>query len=122
MRRVRTVVGYGHSAETPPDSGNWKDVITERVLRGDVLRNSRRLANDQKVNNDISVGNSLSLVADPYARENFIYIKYVKWKGVLWTVSNIDEEYPRLILRLGEVYNGETPEPAAPAVDGDPGE
>lgn len=121
-RRVRTVVGYGHTTETEPGSGVWKDVIVERKLRGDVLRNSMKLANDGKVNNDLSVGNSLSLLADPYARQNFIFIKYVKWNGILWKVSTVEEEFPRLILRLGEVYNGPTPDPAPEAVDGTPGE
>jgi hypothetical protein len=105
-KKFRDVVGYGEATVTSP--GVIDDVITEKVYRGDVIRNSRKLGNDEKVNNDLSVGNSISIVADAYAYEHFFAIRYIKWAGVLWTVSNVDVERPRLILRLGEVYNGPT--------------
>jgi hypothetical protein len=75
---------------------------------GDVVRNSRQLRESDKVNYDLSVGNSISIVADPYASEHFFAIRYVEWAGALWTVSNVEVQSPRLILRLGEVYNGPT--------------
>lgn len=104
-------IGYGESVETA--EGVWEDVITERNAYGDVLRNSRRLDNGDKLNNDISVGNSISIVADAYANKHFFAMRYVEWAGVLWVVSNVDVEPPRLILRLGGVYNGPEPAPEA---------
>ena len=50
-------------------------------------------------------------VADAYANEHFFAMRYVKWAGVLWKVDNVDVESPRLILRLGGVYDGPTYEP-----------
>ncbi len=97
-------IGYGLSMETRP--GVWEDVITERDYYGDVVRNSRALQEGEKVNNDLSVGNSISIVADAYANEHFFAIRYIRWAGTLWTVANVDVERPRLILRLGGVYNG----------------
>ena len=38
--------------------------------------------------------------------ENSSTIRYVSWLGVRWKVTNIDIQRPRLILTLGEVYNG----------------
>jgi hypothetical protein len=35
-------------------------------------------------------------------------IRYVEWMGELWTVANVETQRPRLILTLGEVYNGPT--------------
>lgn len=109
MTRFAGEVGYGESVENPPGSGKWVDVISERLYRGDVIRNTRRLATGEKVNDDITVDNSISIVTDAYATEHFFKIKYVKWAGVLWTVTSVEVQAPRLILSLGGVYNGPTP-------------
>ncbi len=109
MARFNGEVGYGESVETPADSGVWVDEITEFTYTGDVVRNTRKLEDGETLNNDISVGNSISIVADQYANEHFFKIKYVRWAGVLWTVSSVQVQSPRLILSLGSVYNGPTP-------------
>lgn len=100
-------VGYGQTVETVP--GVWEDVITERKVYGDVLRNTRRLVSGEKINNDLTVGNSISIMADAYANTHFFAIRYVRWAGVNWTVTDVEVQRPRLILQLGEVYNGLTP-------------
>ena len=109
MARFYGEVGYGESVETPPNSGVWKDVITEYVYQGDVIRNARQLENTGDVINDVIVANSISIVSDQYAIDNFMNIKYVRWNGGLWTVTTIEVRSPRLILNLGSVYNGPTP-------------
>lgn len=108
MAKFYGEIGYGESIETVP--GVWEDVITERKYYGDVLRNTRSLQSGEKVNNDISVNNSISIVADPYAHEHFFAMRYIRWAGTLWIVSNVEVQRPRLILRLGGVYNGPTAE------------
>lgn len=105
MARFYGEVGYGESVETVP--GVWEDVIKARKYYGDVLRNTRRLDGGEKLNNDISVSNSISIVADAYAHEHFFAMRYVEWAGVRWTVTNVEVQSPRLILQIGEVYNGE---------------
>lgn len=102
------VVGYGQSVENPPDSGVWEDQITEYSYYGDVIRNSRRLEPGENLNPNISVGNSISIVADEYAIEHFFAIRYIRWAGALWTVTNVEVKSPRLVLSLGSVYNGPT--------------
>src|SRR5215471_3254741 len=106
MVKFYGVIGYGETVETPAGSGVWKDVITERSYYGDVLRNSRHLQQGEDLNKDLSVQNSISIVADAYATLNFMAIRYVAWAGTLWTVSDIEVQAPRLVLRLGSVYNG----------------
>jgi len=101
-------VGYGETAETSPGSGVWEDTITEVKYFGDVIRNTRRSSEGETLNNDLSVNNSISIVADQYANEHFFAIRYVKWMGTPWTVSDVEVQRPRLLLRLGEVYNGPT--------------
>lgn len=109
MARFFGEVGYGDAIETPEGSGVWVDVIIEHSYFGDVLRNVRNLNPDDKINEDITVSNSISIVADQYANDNFLNIKYVRWSGVLWTVTSVEVRAPRLILSLGSVYNGPTP-------------
>lgn len=101
-------VGYGETTEDPAGSGVWVDSITEVQYYGDVIRNTRRLVEGEKVNDDLSVDNSISIIADDYAVAHFFKIKYVRWEGVLWTVASVEVKNPRLILSLGGVYNGPT--------------
>lgn len=108
MARFYGQVGYGVTVESPPDSGVWIDQITEMTYYGDVIRNARKLTEGEQLNSDISVVNSISIVADEYAIEHFFLIKYIRWAGVLWTVTNVEVRSPRLILSLGSVYNGPT--------------
>lgn len=104
MAKFHGRVGFGEQAETAP--GVWTEEITEYPYYGDVVQNSRGLREGEQVNPDITVGNSISIVADAYAREHFFAIRYVTWAGVRWVVSNVDVQPPRLVLRLGEVYRG----------------
>lgn len=103
-------IGYGITVEK--GDGVWVDEIVEKNHYGDVTRTSRMLQDGEKVNPDISVQNSISIVADAFASENFFAMRYVKWAGTYWTVVEATVERPRLVLRLGGVYNG--PKAAAP--------
>jgi hypothetical protein len=106
MARFYGRVGYGETEESAP--GVHEDVIVERSYYGDVVRDMRRLSEGENLNKDLSVQNSISIVADAYANDHFHAIRYVEWAGVLWTVSTVEVRSPRLLLRLGEVYNGPT--------------
>jgi hypothetical protein len=107
MARFYGEIGYADSVETAP--GVWEDVITEQQYFGDVLRNSRQQSVSDDVNPDITVGNSISIVADDRALNNFVAMRYIKWAGMRWLISEFEVQYPRLILRLGGRYNGPTP-------------
>lgn len=112
MAKFRGEIGYGENVEIRP--GVWEDVITEMVYSGDVVRNSRRLQEREKVNDDLSVGNSISIVADAYLSEHFFAIRYIRWQGALWKVDDVQVQSPRLLLRLGGVYNGPVGNPVVP--------
>lgn len=106
MARFYGRIGYGETEESLP--GVWADTIVEHLYFGDVIRNTRKLSEGENLNKDLSVENSISIVADAYANDHFFAIRYVEWAGTLWTVKNVEVQSPRLILRLGEVYNGPT--------------
>ena|SRR5215204_2984832 len=112
MAKFNGKVGYGETVENA--QGVFEDVITEITYFGDVIRNTRRLRDGEKVNDDLSVGNSISIVADAYASEHFFAIRYVEWAGSLWKVTEVEVQRPRLLLRLGGVYNGPAATPSGP--------
>lgn len=103
-------VGYGQSVQTAP--GVWEDQIIERSYYGDVIKNNVQLQDGSAIYDTLTVNNSISIVADAYANEQFSAIRYVRWAGALWEVSSVEVRSPRLLLRLGGVYNGVTASPA----------
>lgn len=104
MAKFSGMIGFATNVETAP--GVWEEVINEIPYRGDILRTSRRAQSTTELNDDIVVTNRISIISNPYATANFFRIRYVKWQGVLWKVTDVTVKYPRLILSLGGVYNG----------------
>lgn len=110
MARYFGAVGYGVNEETPVGSGDWKDVITEHLYYGDEVRANGKFEPGEHLNDDISVQNSISIIADQYAEQNMLNIRYIEWNGHKWKVTGVQLERPRLILSLGTKYNGPVPE------------
>lgn len=104
MAKFCGMIGFAVTEETKP--GVWTEQITERKYYGDLVKNNRRLQTGENLNDDINVSNEISIVSDPYVRENFFAIRYVVFMGAKWKVSSVDVQYPRLVLSLGGVYNG----------------
>lgn len=103
MAKFYGAVGYAVTVETRP--GVWEERITERMYYGDLTRNTRKLQSSETLNDDVSVANEISLVADPFANENFYSMRYVVFMGAKWKISKVEAQYPRLILTIGGVYN-----------------
>ncbi len=100
-------VGYVTTKETKP--GIWTTEAVERNYYGDTLRVNSKWSTSNKVNDDLNTSSQISIVADPFAYENFQAIKYVKFMGGYWEVTNVDPQRPRIILTMGGVYNGQLP-------------
>ena len=99
-------IGFIEVVEKRP--GVKTNTPIERQYAGDVLRRSIRYQNGESVNDTITPSQQISILADPYARNHVGSMKYVKWMGTPWQISEITVEYPRLILTLGGAYNGAT--------------
>lgn len=112
MAKFFGVIGYATTQET--SSGIWEDILTERQYYGDVVRNTRKLEEGTSLNNDLSIGNSFSVMADGYAMDNFYAMRYIEWRGSFWTISDVEVKAPRLLLRVGGLYNGPRAEVVAP--------
>lgn len=99
-------IGYAETVEIEP--GLWEETITERPYYGDTVRNlGSKLQNSGGVNDNINLVNCISIVADPFANENFYAMRYIEFKGTKWKISDVEVQYPRLILTMGGVYNGQ---------------
>lgn len=103
MAKFRGPIGYAVPTETKP--GVWKDEIVEYIYSGDLIRDARKLQSSGNVNDDINVSNEISIVADPFANQNFHFMRYIGFMGAKWKISNVEVKYPRLILTIGGVYN-----------------
>lgn len=104
MSKFYGKVGYAETYEKVP--GVWVSEIVERDYYGDTLANFRRYDSGNTINGNIDINNKFSIVADPYAYQNFHNIVYVDFMGTKWKITNVEVQSPRLILTAGGVYNG----------------
>lgn len=103
MAKFSGKIGYFQMVEKKP--GYWVEEIIERPYFGDITRLLSSSQSSGQVNDDISLNNTISIVADPYANENFQHMKYVVFMGIKWKITNVEVKYPRLILNVGGMYN-----------------
>lgn len=106
MAKWSGTIGYAEKVEVRP--GVWDDRITERPYFGDIGRNVRRLQGGATVNDGITISNEISVVSDPYAIQNFHKMRYLSYMGENWRIESADVQYPRIVLTLGGVWNGDT--------------
>ena len=103
MAKWHGKIGFAEQVEY--ELGKWEVQITERPYFGDLIRNTRLLQTSGYAIDNINVGNQISIIADPYANQNFHSIVYAEFMGNNWEISNVEVQYPRLILTLGGLSN-----------------
>lgn len=108
MSKYFGTIGFGVTEETRP--GVCEPRIVPKEYYGDIVRNSRRLEGGSKVNDDLNINMTLSIVADPFAFNNFHQLKYAEYMGAKWKATSVEPQFPRLVITLGGVYNGEDSE------------
>ena len=99
------IIGFIETVET--EEGIYEEKKIERPYYGDILRLSRRYDNGNTAIDNLSISNQFSVISDPYATLNFVKMKYIEWMGNKWEISDIEVQYPRLILTVGGLYNEE---------------
>ena len=105
MAKWYGVIGYAQTAEKAP--GVYVDEITEHKYFGDIIKNTNRWSSSSdSANDDLNINNQLSIIAEPFAYQNFHSMKYVEFMGAKWKILSVEVKYPRLILTVGGVYNG----------------
>lgn len=104
MAKYAGEVGYVTTVETRP--GIFTPSEHVRFMRGDIISQSKRYEGGAKVNDDISLNNRITLLGDAYSFANYMFLKFVTIDGRRWKVSSVEVARPRLILTVGEEYNG----------------
>ena len=105
MAKFYGPIGFAVPVETRP--GFFQDQIEEHKYAGDVLKNSSRWTpSPESTIDDVTTNNQISIIADPFAHNHFHCMRYVKWMGAVWKITNVDVRPPRLILSVGGVYSG----------------
>lgn len=108
MAKWKGIIGFIETVEIEP--GIWDEVATERPYRGDEIRLIGRWSpSSDSTNRDVSINNQISVVADPYANQNFQSMRYIEFMGTMWEISSKEVQRPRIIISLGGVYNGNRP-------------
>lgn len=105
-------VGFWITAdETKP--GVFIDHMIEKHYTGDVTRAFNKWdSRSEATTDELSLNNQISIVGDLFAHENWLSIKYVTWRTIRWKVKTVEIRFPRLILEVGGVWDGEVPEKA----------
>lgn len=104
MAKYYGYIGFAETVETNP--GVWIENIIEKPYYGELTRNTKKYQHSESVNDNINISNVLSIIADPYANENFQKIRYVNFMGAKWKVEIAEVQFPRITLTLGGLYNG----------------
>lgn len=105
MARWFGKVGYSETVEGVPGVYAPKDIVHEYY--GDVIRNSTRWnGKSDSTNDDLTVNVQISIVADPFAIDNFYSMKWIEYLGTKWKITSVEPQIPRLLLTLGGVWNG----------------
>ena len=100
-------IGFAETREA--DTDVWVEDIVEHSYYGDVLRSNKSSYRTNEINDGFNISNRISFIADPYARENMYQMKYATYMGQRWKITEVELEYPRLIMTFGGLWNGERP-------------
>ena len=95
------------ASQTEKTPGVWVDEITEHECSGDVLRMVKNIQTSGNLNDDISINNQISIVMDAFINANLFAARYIEFMGAKWKITSVEVQYPRLILTIGGVWNGE---------------
>ena len=105
MAKWHGKIGFIKQVEQQP--GVYVNETIERNYCGDLIRNSRGWSNSSEGTNDnLTINNQISIIADSFASGNSSFMKYVEIMGGKWKITNIEINYPRLLLTVGGIYNG----------------
>lgn len=103
MARFFGKIGYVHTVR---EGGVSEDVAIEREYYGNELRSLRYFRDGDSILGEVTQQTRISILADAYALENYEDIRYLIKAGTAWTVDSVEVERPRLILSMGDRYNG----------------
>jgi hypothetical protein len=106
--RYSGALGIVEQSEVRP--GIWEETVTEVPVLGTVRQATAALDGTDQVLPQYSTTTSVTVPARGVGPLDNSSIRYVTYKGDRWQISSIVDEPPRIVLYIGEKYNGPTPE------------
>lgn len=100
-------LGIAQQTEVRP--GIWEEAITEVDVLGKVQNRTEVLDGADAVLPRYRTTTSISVPARGVGPQDDSNIRYITYKGTRWQISSIVDDYPDIVIYIGEVYNG--PEP-----------
>lgn len=88
-------------------TGVWKKNITERHYAGDLIKDYRSQDSSGQVNDNLNISNTISIVADRFIDDHIMDIAYIYFKNKKFKVKSFSQNYPRIELQIGGLYNGQ---------------
>lgn len=107
MAKYSGYIGFIEHVKTAPGVYSEQKIV-KRKYKGELLSFTRRYESSEYLNDNLTISNRISIVADPYAAQNFHAMRFIEFMGTYWKIDSIEVDYPKLILSLGEVYHGQT--------------
>lgn len=104
MARFSGLVGFALTERIRPGVSEER-IVEKGPYFGDVKRAAMSANQSDSVNTDLRTTNTIEIVADAFASQNFFAIRYVVWAGTPWFVTEVTIQRPRLLLQLGGVYS-----------------
>lgn len=86
--------------------GVFKSEMVEKPYTGDIIKSYQHWTGAEHINQNLTLNNKISIIADLYLNQHISSIKYVTYMGTKWRVSSLEINYPRVVIEMGEVYNG----------------
>ena len=105
MAKYCGMLGILSQVETAPSV--WEPRVIEKMVYGDIVRdNQNNINKNNQVNDSIKINNQISIIGDPSIYTDLSSLIYVTYAGAKWKITTIEVKPPRLLLSMGEVYNG----------------
>ena len=88
-------------------TGIASNKAVERPCYGTILEHTKRWDGGDKKNSDLRLDARIEIIANDYVRKHIQYIAYVHYLNYYWTVESFTPSFPRIVLNIGGVWNGE---------------
>lgn len=105
--RAAIRIGYGQTVEVRP--GISEDVITEAEKLAEVKQKTEAFNVAGSIIPEYRTTTSVSVFSDGPSKVNYSDLRYVVHAGERWAIASAVSEPPRIIIFIGEVYNGPLP-------------
>ena len=92
---------------TENSNGIWSEHVIEKPFTGEIIKNSIQVESSNSVNDNLNLNNQISVIANKFVYDNFQYMKYDEVFGAMWKIKSAELQYPRLLLSIGGIWNGE---------------